>query len=366
VTVRRRIIYVLAGIGLVILPALAGAQGSSQPGAAPSARVGATIFYDYTFTNTPRSTDAEGSEFRGSAFEVKRAYINITGSLSPVVSFRVTPDVRRETGSGGSLDGSLTFRLKYAYAQFSLDQWMRPGSRIRAGVIQTPYIESQEGVYRYRFQGTVFVERDGGQSSADAGVSFRTPLPDRYGDVQVGLYNGEGYSQPDANGKVSVQVMATVRPFAASDGPAAGLRATAFYDHGYYVQNTKRRRFFANAMVEHARFNAGVDVVVGSDQTRTFAPEVDSTGVSFFVTPFFQEKGRGFEGLLRYDRYSSDSGAADGTRNRVIVGGAYWFPNTGSAQAALLVDFEQVTASGGLFASERKQQRISLHGLINF
>jgi hypothetical protein len=212
----------------------------------------------------------------------------------------------------------------------------------------------------------VFVERDGGQSSADAGVSFRTPLPDRYGDVQVGLYNGEGYSQPDANGKVSVQVMATVRPFAASDGPAAGLRATAFYDHGYYVQNTKRRRFFANAMVEHARFNAGVDVVVGSDQTRTFAPEVDSTGVSFFVTPFFQEKGSGFEGLLRYDRYSSDSGAADGTRNRVIVGGAYWFPNTGSAQAALLVDFEQVTASGGLFASERKQQRISLHGLINF
>ena len=30
------------------------------------------------------------------------------------------------------------------------------------------------------------------------------------------------------------------------------------------------------------------------------------------------------------------------------------------------VDIEQVTASGGLFASERKQQRISLHGLINF
>jgi hypothetical protein len=349
---------------LTAAPALAAAQ-AAPPNDTQSIRVGATIFYDYTFTNQPETVDADGNVIKPSAFDVKRAYISISGTVSHVVSFRITPDIRRETGGGSSLNGSLNFRLKYAYAQFNLADWLSAGSRVRVGVHQTPYIESQEGVYRYRFQGTVFAEREGGLSSADAGVSFRTLLPDDYGDVQVGLYNGEGYTRPEANNQPSLQVRATVRPLPETGTLFRGLRATAFYFHDHYVQDAERRRFIAAALYEHDRFNAGFDLLTGTDRTSVATPAVDSRGVSVFVTPFFDEKGRGLEGLLRVDRFTPDT-SLDGVRTRLIVGGAYWFPHPGgAATAALLVDYEQVTFSR--FATPQpKQQRLAVHGLINF
>ena len=91
----------------------------------PSIKVGATIFADYT---SQRAADA---------FNVSRAYINITGNLNNSLSFRITPDVSRESGSGSSLAGSQQFRLKYAFAQLNLDQWTTKGSWIRAGMQQT-------------------------------------------------------------------------------------------------------------------------------------------------------------------------------------------------------------------------------------
>lgn len=35
---------------------------------------------------------------------------------------------------------------------------------VRVGMQQTPFIDGEESVYRYRFQGTLFAERDGGLS----------------------------------------------------------------------------------------------------------------------------------------------------------------------------------------------------------
>ena len=59
---------------------------------------------------------------------------------------------------------------------------------------QTPLVDFMESVYRYRFQGTVFEEREGFLSSSDVGVSFHYNLPGNYGDVHAGIYNGETYS----------------------------------------------------------------------------------------------------------------------------------------------------------------------------
>src|SRR5439155_8248639 len=102
-----------------------------------------------------------------SPFNVSRSYINITGNISHIVAFRITPDIARETSSFSNLTGSLEFRIKYAYAQFNLDDWMRKGSWVRLGIQQTPWVDFQEGIYRYRFQGTVFSEREGFLASSD-------------------------------------------------------------------------------------------------------------------------------------------------------------------------------------------------------
>ncbi|MSO56012.1 MAG: hypothetical protein EXQ55_03690 [Acidobacteria bacterium] len=351
------------------LPALAAAQVTPAAGYtpfddAPSIRIGATIFTDYTFTQAPEITDADGNTVHSSAFNVGRSYININGNISRLVSFRITPDITRESGTGSSLNGSLVFRVKYAFLQANLDDWMWRGSWVRLGIQQTPVVDFEEGIYRYRFQGSVFVEREGFLTSSDAGASFHTNFPKNYGDLHVGFYNGEGYSRVEANNEKAFQIRGTVRPLPRG-ALMRGLRVTGFWDADHYIKNGARRRGMVMATFEHPHLNAGLDYLDASDRTLLSSAKLDARGFSFWATPRFT---KGFEGLLRVDRVTPNRGAtAELHRNRTIVGGAYWFPHQGSVSAAVLLDYEQVKAArtGGA-AAPPTQKRIAVHGLINF
>ena len=218
----------------------AGAQGPPTPGASgdsPAIRLGATIFADYTYTAEPEATDADGNTVNPSAFNLTRSYINVTGTISRLVAFRVTPDIARESGAGSSLSGSLTFRLSSRYAQLNLDDWVAPGSWARFGMQQTTFLTFDEDVYRYRFQGTMFSEREGFQSSSDVGASFHYNLPSNYGDLHAGLYNGETYTKPEANDQKAFQIRGTLRPLAASRPMLQGLRLTGFHQMDHYVKD---------------------------------------------------------------------------------------------------------------------------------
>src|SRR4029453_2349585 len=100
-------------------------------------RVGMTLFPVYTFQTDPKITDADGNAVNRNAFDVARSYINVTGNISHLVAFRITPDITRQSGlltlaAGNSVSSdSLVFRIKYAYAQFNLDDWMERGSWAR-------------------------------------------------------------------------------------------------------------------------------------------------------------------------------------------------------------------------------------------
>src|SRR3954470_12074108 len=142
------------------------AAGYTPPDDTPSIKVGATIFADYTVQQKPSVKDAAGNDVQLNSFNVSRSYINITGNISHLIAFRITPDITRESGVGSSLNGSLRFRLKYAYAQFNLDDWITKGSWVRFGQQQTPWPDYIEGIYRYRFQGQIFAEREGFLSSS--------------------------------------------------------------------------------------------------------------------------------------------------------------------------------------------------------
>lgn len=366
----RTVTLVLAS---VLLPAISQAQvtpaaGYTPPDDTQSIGVGAVIFYDYTFTNTPTTTDAAGQTIHANAFNVVRTYVNVTGRISSIVSFRITPDITRETNSGGSLDGSMSVRLKYGYAQMTLDRFTGAwrNTYIRAGMQQTPFIDGAESVYRYRFQGTLFAERDGGLSSADYGVSFHTNLPNNYGDVHAGIYNGEGYTRAETNDQKAVMIRATVRPQPYGSALARGLRLTAYYHNDRVMKGADRNRFIASVWLEQRRYNAGFDYMTRSDEASPTATRVKSDGYSVFVTPFFQEKGNGFEALIRYDSFRTDVAVKNARQNRSIAGIAYWFPHpSGNATAAVLLNFEQVKFRN-YPTPQPTQQRIILHGLINF
>ena len=123
---------------------------------------------------------------------------------------------------------SLVFRIKYAYAQFNLDDWMARGSWVRLGIQQTPWVDFEEGIYRYRFQGTVFAERvplPTVMSSSDAGISFRYNFANNYGDVHFGVYNGENYQRTETNNQKGFEFRGSVRPLAEGKPIFRGFRA---------------------------------------------------------------------------------------------------------------------------------------------
>lgn len=360
----------LAAAACLLLAAPARAQvtpaaGYTPPDDTPSIRVGATIFADYTIQQEPKIKDAAGNEVTLNSFNVARSYINVTGNISHLIAFRVTPDVTRETGVGSSLNGSLTFRLKYAYAQFNLDDWMTRGTWVRFGQQQTPWVDFAEGLYRYRFQGQVFTERDGFLSSSDFGVSFHYSVPGNYGDIHTGVYNGETYTQPELNNQKGYMIRGTVRPLPMHP-LLRGLRITGFWDQDAYVKNGDRHRGIINATFEHAYVNGSFEYLTARDQRPVSLPPptfqtTEARGWSAWVNP---KTTKGWEGLLRYDHLEPNKNAP-GTRKRTIGGVAYWFPHQGSVSTALLLDIDN-TDNEGFVPAQVRQRRLGVHMLVNF
>ncbi len=317
------------------------AAGHTPPDDTPKVNIGATIFGDFTYQDSPQTTDADGNTIHPDAFNVGRAYINFTGNLNHLLAFRITPDITRETGSGSSLNGSYTFRLKYAFGQFNLDQWTTHGSWLRFGLQQTPFVDYAESLYRYRFQGPIFVDREGFLTSSDLGFSGHWNFPGNYGDLHAGVYNGEGYNHPEANNQKALQLRATVRPLPLS-GPLKGLRLTAFADEDHYVQSAKKERLVGQVSFEHPFVNAAAEYLSAKDQSSTAKPESDATGYSVWVTP---KLGHGWELLFRHDELKPNKNASL-KRKRNIAGVAYWFPNLAKVTSALMLDYDSLVVTG--------------------
>jgi hypothetical protein len=327
----------------------------------PSIKVGVTLFADYTIEQQPKKEDADGNTYTPSAFQIGRSYINVTGNISKNIAFRVTPDIARETGVGSSLNGSYSFRLKFAYAQWNLDDHLGKGSFARFGMQPTPWVEFIDSVYRYRFQGPTFEDREGFLPSADVGASFRYALPGDYGDFHAAVFNGETYSRPEVNDQKGIQIRGTLRP-APSHAVMRGLRVTGFYDKDAYVRNADRTRAIVGVTFEHPHVNAGFNYLAAKDQTSSTVTATEGRAWSAFVTPIL---AKGWEGLLRFDQLKPSKTLSGRKKKRTIAGVAYWFPHQGNVATALLFDVDNVTYD--LFSPVRPtERRIAVHALVNF
>jgi hypothetical protein len=341
------------------------AAGYTPPDDTPKINVGATIFADYTVQQQPKVVDADGNTVTLNQFQVGRSYINVTGNISHSISFRITPDITRET-STGALNGSYVFRLKYAFAQWNLDDYMTKGSWARFGQQQTPYVDFMEGIYRYRFQGTIFEERESFLSSSDTGASFHYNLPQNYGDIHAGVYNGETYTKPEVNDQKGWQFRGTLRPLAKSSMMAArGLRVTYFGDGDHYVKKADRLRNIFSVTFEHQYLNAGFDALFTTDQNASATkPKTSGRGWSFWATP---RTTKGWEALVRFDSLEPNKDVSSQKRQRTIAGVSYWFPHQGSVSTALLFDVDQLKFKGFTPSSATAtQRRIAVHALVNF
>jgi hypothetical protein len=236
------------------------------------------------------------------------------------VRFRVTPDIRRAT-SDTTLSGSLIFRIKYAFVE--LDNLKTARSWLRFGAHQTPWLDFEEGINRYRVQGTMFSERESLiPGSSDFGVGYFTPLG-KYIDIQTGVYNGEGYAQTDLSKQKSLQGRLTLRPLAGR-GFANGFRLSGFYSGGWYAADRPRRLGIVMGSFEQTHLVTTLQYLKATDSPNPIAPrDIPRSGASGFIE--IRQGMQGWAGLARLDHFDPDRALANNSQQRIIAGGAYWF-----------------------------------------
>jgi hypothetical protein len=183
------------------------------------------------------------------SFDVTRTYLNFFYMPNDRITLRVTPNIYRQVGRvsgdtfgkvsgiGPSVDGNLTFRLKYAYLDFNK---VFAGSdafgkdKLTIGQETNPLIDWEEGLYGYRFVSLVpwnYLSL----SSTYVGASLRGPIEfggKQYLDYDFGVFNNNSFHSIEQSEKKQVMARLSYYPFGTS-GKYQGLGLTAFVDYGF-------------------------------------------------------------------------------------------------------------------------------------
>ncbi|MBW8772829.1 MAG: hypothetical protein JF590_06015 [Gemmatimonadetes bacterium] len=207
------------------------------------------------------------------AFDVTRAYININAKFAGGVSLRITPDVYRQAATP---DSALGYRLKYAYLAYA------PGAgkvTYKLGMIQTPWLSREEDLWDYRMQGQMAVERYAGMSSADLGVSADTKLAGGRLDLNVGVYNGEGYKKPEGDQRKDLEIRASYLLGTTDETSAfGGFRLSGYAQVGHPTGGGTRNRFLGMLSYKTTQYTLAAEYEITKDSAAA-SPAVTSGSV---------------------------------------------------------------------------------------
>lgn len=318
---------VIGGALVAMLPVVAAAQNPSP------VKVGGVVYAQYQYLLSDEVGD-------GNNFDVARAYINVTGAFGHGVSGRVTADIYRPG------DGSLTYRLKYAYAAYSPE-----GSALtfKLGQIHTPWVDFEEALWDFRMQGTIALDRNGYLTSSDFGAGIDGSWGKDALTAQVGVFNGEGYNRTpgdrhkDFAGRVSVRLVPTD-----DESRTGGLRLSAFGHHGRPTGGGIRSRALGMLSYRSKLLTLAGEYAITRDRADNPVPPAlpdASTARGEVVTAFAVLRVPDSPVMLisRVDVVNPDVDASGDRRTRYIGGVAYQV----SPNLRLLADVDHLSYEGG-------------------
>jgi hypothetical protein len=290
-------------------------------------------------------------------FDVARSYLNVRSKSAGGISTRVTVDV-----DGRKADANqLTFRLKYAYVG-----WTPEGSALtyNFGLLPTPILGFIEDTWGYRMQGTVAIDRNKYLSSSDFGFAVAGAWDDQAVSVDVGVYNGETYSnapgdnRKDVAGRVSVRLAKTDQ-----GGKTGGLRATGFASYGKSNGGETRQRMLGMLSYHAKALRLGAEYAVTKDD------ETKGRVMSAWGTYDLTDSPIGL--MARVDQSDRDTDIDpvgvdldSGTQTRLIAGVSYQL----APMVRLLLDADIVSAENGPASNsfEAANRSLYFHTEIKF
>jgi hypothetical protein len=314
-TMRSRFLAVTTMLIMSAFSQAVHAQAPSAPPSAPAVSAAAPTTPSVRVTNTAflnyfvSLSDTLG---RANNFDVARAYINVFGKFDNGISTRVTADIYRPA------DGTLTYRLKYAFVA-----WNPGGSpyTVKFGAIQTPWMDWEETLWDYRFQGPVAMDRAGYLTSSDLGIGVDGSYNMDKVNFQATAVNGEGYSKPGGDQGKDAQVRASLRLLNTDDpSRVGGLRVTAYGQYGKMTGGGPRNRFIGMLSYRSKALTLAGEAAVTKDRLAS-GTDVDGKVFSAFGVAHVGQTPVAVIG--RVDHVDPDTHAAGDAYTTLIVGPSY-------------------------------------------
>ncbi len=193
------------------------AANKPKPSWADNTKVGFTIFDDLSYVNqTPTAVSKTNGtpmvKANGYGDDIKRAYLSIDHTFSPIYSANLTIDFApngiilngQSVTTGNGLQGSEA--VKYAYIQGAYN----PAFIVQLGAAKTPWIPFVEEIYGYRFVDKLLIDQNKFGNTSDWGVNVHGDLGSGLFDYSVSLEDGAGYKNPIRSKTMDVEARANV------------------------------------------------------------------------------------------------------------------------------------------------------------
>ncbi len=282
--------------------------------------------YAYSLTSDSALVGTTGSAGHLNNFDVGRAYVNILGKFAHGVQTRITTDVDGRKAASNQL----TIRLKYAFVGWTPD---KSALTFKTGLFTTPWIDYEEALYGYRMQGTTLYDRNGFFPSSDFGIGADGSWSGDAVNMQVGVFDGEGYSNApgdagkDVEGRVSIRLAKTDL-----SNKVGGVRLTAYGQVGSATGGSSRSRFIGMLSYKSKMLTLAGEYGVRQDSTGAKTPKQKGAALGAYGIVNIPNSKVGL--LLRYDNFdpNTDSTSAGSPvvgntsidkQSRIIAGVSY-------------------------------------------
>jgi hypothetical protein len=192
------------------------AKGSVLPPALQGFKFSSTIFTEWNAKSENNNGPSTNS------FKLNRAYLTLTKDFNSWLGMQITTDLFTSVDADDKGNG-LEVRMKFAFINLNLF-----GTTTQLGMINTPSDTYDNAIWPYRVQGKNLLDDLGIISTTDLGISnqgvFGGYMDDEYlkfaskqfagkwGGYYVGVYNGAGYDQTEANTDKAFSGLIYVRP----------------------------------------------------------------------------------------------------------------------------------------------------------
>lgn len=201
-----------------------------------STTISGRMYFDGS--NISQKVNGQKTAGTGTGFNIKRLYVGIDHTFSPIFSGNVTMDISNVVGSTSNYNFNANsasapanstalvgrgFYVKKAYLQAKLN----PAFVIRVGAADLPWVPWMENQYGYRHIENTLIDRTNFGTSADWGVHVLGDLANGIISYQVSAIDGGGYRNVKVTKTVDFEgrLSASYKGFFAGVGGYTGKRA---------------------------------------------------------------------------------------------------------------------------------------------